>query len=206
MKISSSVKHSRTRITSLVALLILAVLGSSWAVLRADVPRVASGTWAAAGEVVIPSGAVVSGPCRWTRRGSGRQERWRSLAGHFDVRPGVRRLGAGRRPRHRPIGPRHDRVERRSRADRRGNGFRRSDIRHRDLRPGERHIGSRRRHDAGARRSRRRDPQGRPRAHRRRFRRRGAAEPRRDIRSRDRAERASPTSCPPLASGPRPPR
>ena len=58
MKISSIVKHSRTRITSLVALLILAVLGSSWAVLRADVPRVASGTWAAAGEVVIPSGAV----------------------------------------------------------------------------------------------------------------------------------------------------
>jgi MBG domain (YGX type)/Galactose oxidase, central domain/Kelch motif len=58
MKISSSVIHSTTRIKSLVALLVLTVLSSSWLVLRADVPRVASGTWAAAGEVVVPSGAV----------------------------------------------------------------------------------------------------------------------------------------------------
>ena len=58
MKISSSVIRSTTRIRSLVALLTLTVLGSSWLVLRADVPRVASGTWAAAGEVVVPSGAV----------------------------------------------------------------------------------------------------------------------------------------------------
>ena len=58
MKISSSVIRSTTRIKSLSALLILTVLGSSWLVLRADVPQVASGTWAAAGEVVIPSGSV----------------------------------------------------------------------------------------------------------------------------------------------------
>ncbi|HEU4892298.1 MAG TPA: MBG domain-containing protein, partial [Vicinamibacterales bacterium] len=58
MKTSSSVNRSRTRITSLVALLILAGLASSWVVVRADVPRVASGTWAAAGEVAVPNGAV----------------------------------------------------------------------------------------------------------------------------------------------------
>src|SRR6187549_1750673 len=58
MKISSSVIRSTTRIRSLIAVLILTAVGSSWLVLRADVPRVASGTWAAAGEVAVPSGAV----------------------------------------------------------------------------------------------------------------------------------------------------
>ena len=58
MKIFSGVIRSTTRIRSLVALLILTVVGSSWLVLRADVPRVASGTWAAAGEVAVPSSAV----------------------------------------------------------------------------------------------------------------------------------------------------
>ena len=81
----------------------------------------------------------------------------------------------------------------------------RSVVRHRDLRPGERHVGARRRHDAGARRPRRRDAQGRPRAHRRRFRRCRGAEPCRDLRSRDGTERgALPASCPRLASRPRP--
>src|SRR6186713_2059917 len=58
MKIFSGVIRSTTRIRSLVALLTLTAVGSSWLVLRADVPRVASGTWAAAGEVAVPSGAV----------------------------------------------------------------------------------------------------------------------------------------------------
>ena len=58
MKIFSSVGRSSTRLKSVVALLILTGLGSSWAVLRADVPRVASGTWSAAGEIAIPSGAA----------------------------------------------------------------------------------------------------------------------------------------------------
>ena len=53
MKIFSSVIRSTTRVKSLIALLILTVLGSSWLVLRADVPQVASGTWAAAGEVAV---------------------------------------------------------------------------------------------------------------------------------------------------------
>ena len=42
----------------LVALVILAGLASSWVAVRADVPRVASGTWAAAGEIAVPGGAV----------------------------------------------------------------------------------------------------------------------------------------------------
>ena len=58
MKISSYVNRSRTRIMILVALVILAGLASSWVVVRADVPRVASGTWAAAGEVAVPHSAV----------------------------------------------------------------------------------------------------------------------------------------------------
>ena len=59
MNSSSTVARSRRRITSVAALLILAVLGSSWLVLRADVPQVASGTWVAAGEVgTIPTGAA----------------------------------------------------------------------------------------------------------------------------------------------------
>ena len=57
MKISGG-NRSRPGITSLGALLILGMLGSSWAVLRADVPQVASGTWASAGEVAVPRGAV----------------------------------------------------------------------------------------------------------------------------------------------------
>ena len=59
MNSSSTVARSRRRIASAAALLILAVLGSSWLVLSADVPQVASGTWVAAGEVgAIPIGAA----------------------------------------------------------------------------------------------------------------------------------------------------
>ena len=69
MKISSSVIRSTTRIRSLVALLVLTVVGSSWLVLRADVPQVATGTWTTGGpfgdlprdvaSTVLPDGRLV---------------------------------------------------------------------------------------------------------------------------------------------------
>ncbi len=59
MNISSSVARSIGRVAFAAALLTLVVVSSSWLVLRADVPQVASGTWAAAGEVgTIPPGAA----------------------------------------------------------------------------------------------------------------------------------------------------
>ena len=58
MKISSSVSRSRTRLTSLVALLILTGLGSSWA--RSAGGRAAGGErhMGRRGEVAVPSGAA----------------------------------------------------------------------------------------------------------------------------------------------------
>ena len=187
MKISSG-NRSRPGRTSLGALLILAVLGCSWLVLRADVPQVASGTWAAAGEVAVPSGAasVALADGRVVVAGGTSNDTLSPAISTYDPASGawarVGELVSG------PVGPCGDPAEGRPRAGRRGNGFVRPGVRHRDLRSGERNIGPRRRHDAGAGRPRRRDTPGRPRPHRRRFRRCGAVEPCRDIRSRDRAE------------------
>ena len=105
MKISSSVIRSTTRIRSLVALLILTVVGSSWLVLRADVPRVASGTWAAAGEVAVPSGAVSVTLADGRVVVAGGKSDGILSSAISTLRPGNRRVGACRRIAHAPIGP-----------------------------------------------------------------------------------------------------
>ena len=204
MNISSHVTHSRKRLQVWSALVVAILAASSWLVVRADVPRVASGTWVAAGDIVTPSGAaavalpdgrmlVMGGTSdgvlttgvstydpasgAWTARGDLTMAR----AGHAAaILKDGRVLIAGGTASYGPT----------------------FDIEIYD--PGNRDLGARRRHDAGPRRPRRRHPQGRPRAHRRRFRRRGAVEPGRDIQSCDRAEHGSPRCrCPSPVSGPR---
>ena len=71
---SSNVSRLPRHVKSVAATLAVAVLAaSSWLVLRADVPQVATGTWAPAGEVgAIPNGAAsvaltVVSPCRARR-------------------------------------------------------------------------------------------------------------------------------------------
>src|SRR6478672_3615597 len=56
----SNVSRSARHVKSIAAVLAAALLAvSSWLVLRADVPQVASGTWAPAGDVgAIPNGAA----------------------------------------------------------------------------------------------------------------------------------------------------
>ena len=60
MNTLSSVTLAARRARTAVALVVCAVVAaSSWLVVRADVPRVASGTWLAAGEVgTMPVGAA----------------------------------------------------------------------------------------------------------------------------------------------------
>ena len=187
----SNVGRSARHVKSVAAVLAAALLAtSSWLVLRADVPQVASGTWAPAGDVgAIPNGAAsVALPDGRVLVAGG------TIAGAlsngiatYDPAAGAWASGGNlvvARSGHAAALLKDGRVLFAGGTASEGPSF---DIEIYD--PGDRRVGARGRHDAGPRRSCRRDPQGWPRAHRRRLRRAVAVEPCGDFRSRDRSER-----------------
>ena len=208
MKISrSNVSRSARHVKSIAAVLAAALLAaSSWLILRADVPQVASGTWAPAGDVgAIPNGAasVVLPDGRVLVAGGTIAGALSNGVATYDPAAGAWASGGAlvvARSGHAAALLKDGRVLFAGGTASEGPSF---DIEIYD--PGDRRIRARGRHDLGPRRPRRRDPQRRPRAHRRRLRRPVAAEPCGDFRSRrpGRAP-ASPRPCRPPGSRPLP--